>query len=103
MESVGVLIVGVGSGLALMHVPCINARPDPESAHFSQALTLAAFAFTQTAAALSGFIFLPAMRLETVFWSADVQLNFLINGIAGKKMKRSEERRVGKECRSRWS
>ena len=40
----------------------------PSADYFaSQALTLPGFAFTQTAAALSGFIFLPEIRFATVF------------------------------------
>ena len=44
-------------------------------------------------------------------WNADETLSHIVNAIAdaGKRgipvilVKRSEERRVGKECRSRWS
>src|SRR5947209_11311496 len=36
--------------------------------------------------------------IETTDWSA-----LLVVDVAGKGFERSEERRVGKECRSRWS
>ena len=52
----------------------------------SQALTLPGFAFTHASAALSGFIFLPAIRFATVFWSFDVHLNFLTPQTAGEPL-----------------
>src|SRR3989442_3517499 len=44
--------------------------------------------------------------LAWIFHSAGKRPNFLVGGVAenfGKSYGRSEERRVGKECRSRWS
>ena len=35
--------------------------------------------------------------------SSSRKINLLLKNIRGKKADRSEERRVGKECRSRWS
>ena len=42
-------------------------------------------------------------RYQQLFEKGKVLLPVLANRIAGRKVLRSEERRVGKECRSRWS
>ena len=46
-------------------------------------------------------------RLKNLFyeWTEENQNEFLdfCTGVKGIKIMRSEERRVGKECRSRWS
>ena len=51
-----------------------------------QDLTLPGLALTHLAAASSGFIFLPEIRFATKFWSADVQVNFLITETAGEPL-----------------
>jgi hypothetical protein len=51
----------------------------PDSSILSQALTFPGFALTHCSAAFSGFIFLPAMRFATKFWSLDVHFQFLTN------------------------
>ena len=36
-------------------------------------------------------------------WHREMEILYILNGHATVHMERSEERRVGKECRSRWS
>src|SRR4030066_1915517 len=60
---------------------------------------------------VANFVGVPASQtLKAVFYSADAELAFVVirgdidvNETKLKNLMRSEERRVGKECRSRWS
>ena len=46
-------------------------------------------------------------KIAIVYWSGtgntEAMANFVAEGAGGQADLRSEERRVGKECRSRWS
>src|SRR2546422_2952256 len=43
----------------------------------------------------------PTLALDGIVWDGGVSPTALVEGFSG--IERSEERRVGKECRSRWS
>ena len=53
-------------------------------------------------AILSVFLILKSLEKDVVFFLSPTDVKVL-KTIDTKKIRRSEERRVGKECRSRWS
>ena len=46
---------------------------------------------------------LPLQTVDGIHWTAEVDIALRENGFVQYSYYRSEERRVGKECRSRWS
>ena len=51
---------------------------------------------------LTVFLVLQSLKENVVYFQSPSEIKSLIE-LNNKKIRRSEERRVGKECRSRWS
>ena len=89
-ESEAQASVNVANGVRLQRLDAVTPHPAgvalAQRYFFSQKATLPGFALTHVSAALSGFIFLPAIRLATVFWSFDVHLNLLTTATAGEPL-----------------